>query len=48
VIELRLYRDGGQTAADVAREVAGFLDRAERTLELRSTTSGSTARPPRS
>jgi len=34
VIELRLYRDGGQTAADVAREVADFLDRAERTLEL--------------
>ena len=34
MIELRLYRDGGQTAVDVAREVADFLDRAERTLEL--------------
>jgi phosphatidylserine/phosphatidylglycerophosphate/cardiolipin synthase-like enzyme len=34
VIELRTYRDGGQSAADVAREVAEFLSAAERTLEL--------------
>jgi phosphatidylserine/phosphatidylglycerophosphate/cardiolipin synthase-like enzyme len=34
VIEIRTYRDGGQSAADVAREVAEFLDPAERSLEL--------------
>ena len=34
MIELRTYRDGGQSAADVAREVAEFLSAAERTLEL--------------
>jgi phosphatidylserine/phosphatidylglycerophosphate/cardiolipin synthase-like enzyme len=34
VIDLRTYRDGGQSAADVAREVADFLSAAEKTLEL--------------
>jgi phosphatidylserine/phosphatidylglycerophosphate/cardiolipin synthase-like enzyme len=34
VIELRLYRDGGQTAIEVARQVAAFLEQAERSLEL--------------
>ena len=34
MIELRTYRDGGQSAVDVAREVAEFLSAAERTLEL--------------
>ena len=34
MLRLRLYRDGGQTAVEVAREVAAFLDAAERTLEL--------------
>jgi phosphatidylserine/phosphatidylglycerophosphate/cardiolipin synthase-like enzyme len=34
VIELRTYRDGGQSAADVARQVAEFLSAAEHTLEL--------------
>jgi phosphatidylserine/phosphatidylglycerophosphate/cardiolipin synthase-like enzyme len=34
VIELRLYRDGGQSAVDVAREVAEFLGAAQRSLEL--------------
>ena len=34
MIELRTYRDGGQSAADVAREVAEFVSAAERTLEL--------------
>jgi phosphatidylserine/phosphatidylglycerophosphate/cardiolipin synthase-like enzyme len=34
VLELRTYRDGGQTAEDVAREVAEFLGAAERSLEL--------------
>ena len=34
MIELRLYRDGGQTAIDVARQVAEFMGAAERTLEL--------------
>ncbi|MDX6397943.1 MAG: hypothetical protein QOJ43_1351 [Gaiellaceae bacterium] len=34
MIELRTYRDGGQTAADVAREVAEFVDAAERSIEL--------------
>jgi phosphatidylserine/phosphatidylglycerophosphate/cardiolipin synthase-like enzyme len=33
-LDVRLYRDGGQTAVDVAREVAEFLDAAERTLDL--------------
>ena len=34
MIDLRLYRDGGQSAADVAREVAEFLGAAKSTLEL--------------
>ena len=34
MIELRLYRDGGQSAVDVAREVAEFLGAAQRSLEL--------------
>ena len=34
MIDLRTYRDGGQSAVDVAREVAEFLAPAERTLEL--------------
>jgi phosphatidylserine/phosphatidylglycerophosphate/cardiolipin synthase-like enzyme len=34
VIELHLYRDGGQTAIEVARQVAAFLEPAERSLEL--------------
>ena len=34
MIDLRTYRDGGQSAVDVAREVAEFLSAAERTLEL--------------
>jgi phosphatidylserine/phosphatidylglycerophosphate/cardiolipin synthase-like enzyme len=34
VLELRTYRDGGQSAVDVARQVAEFLGAAERTLEL--------------
>jgi phosphatidylserine/phosphatidylglycerophosphate/cardiolipin synthase-like enzyme len=34
VIDLRTYRDGGQSAVDVAREVAEFVSAAERTLEL--------------
>ena len=34
MIELRLYRDGGQTAVDVAREAAAFFAGAEKTLEL--------------
>ena len=34
MIELRTYRDGGQSAVDVAREVAEFLRAAEHTLEL--------------
>ena len=34
MIELRTYRDGGQSAADVARQVAEFLGAAKRTLEL--------------
>ena len=33
-LELRLYRDGGQTAVDVATQVAGFLGAARRSLEL--------------
>ena len=33
-LELRAFRDGGQSAADVARQVAEFLDAAERSLEL--------------
>ena len=33
-LDVRLYRDGGQTAVDVARQVAAFFDGAERTLEL--------------
>jgi len=34
VLELRTYRDGGQTAVEVAREVAAFLGEARRSLEL--------------
>ncbi|MGH3072660.1 MAG: phospholipase D-like domain-containing protein, partial [Gaiellaceae bacterium] len=34
MIDLRLYRDGGQTAVEVARQVAEFFAAAERTLEL--------------
>ena len=34
LIELRTYRDGGQSAEDVAREVVAFLGAAERSLEL--------------
>jgi phosphatidylserine/phosphatidylglycerophosphate/cardiolipin synthase-like enzyme len=34
MITCRTLTDGGQTAADVAREVAAFLDAAERNLEL--------------
>jgi phosphatidylserine/phosphatidylglycerophosphate/cardiolipin synthase-like enzyme len=34
VLEVRLYRDGGQSAVDVAREVAAFLDAATESLEL--------------
>ena len=34
MIELRFYRDGGQSAADVANEVAEFLGGAKASLEL--------------
>lgn len=34
MIELRFYRDGGQTAVEVARQVAEFCEPAQRTLEL--------------
>jgi phosphatidylserine/phosphatidylglycerophosphate/cardiolipin synthase-like enzyme len=34
VIELRLYRDGGQTAVDVANQVAAFFGAAQTSLEL--------------
>ena len=34
MLELRTYRDGGQTAVEVAREVAAFLGEAHRSLEL--------------
>ncbi len=34
MIETRTYRDGGQSAEDVARQVAEFMDSAERSLEL--------------
>jgi len=34
LIELRTYRDGGQSAADVAREVAAFVAAATERLEL--------------
>ena len=34
MIELRTYRDGGQSAEDVARQVAEFMASAERSLEL--------------
>ena len=33
-LDVRLYRDGGQTPLDVAREVAEFFRPAERTLDL--------------
>ncbi|MBA3348850.1 MAG: phosphatidylserine/phosphatidylglycerophosphate/cardiolipin synthase family protein [Actinobacteria bacterium] len=33
-LDVPLYRDGGQTAVDVARQAAAFFDGAERTLEL--------------
>ena len=34
MIEVRTYRDGGQSAEDVARQAAEFMDAAERSLEL--------------
>ena len=34
MIEIRLYRDGGQTAVDVANQVAEFLGAAKQSLEL--------------
>jgi phosphatidylserine/phosphatidylglycerophosphate/cardiolipin synthase-like enzyme len=34
LIELRTYRDGGQSAVDVAKQVAEFMAAAERSLEL--------------
>ncbi|HEY7795170.1 MAG TPA: phosphatidylserine/phosphatidylglycerophosphate/cardiolipin synthase family protein [Gaiellaceae bacterium] len=34
MIDVRTYRDGGQSAEDVARQVAEFLNGAERSLEL--------------
>jgi phosphatidylserine/phosphatidylglycerophosphate/cardiolipin synthase-like enzyme len=34
LIELRLYRDGGQSAVDVANQVAEFFDAAQQSLEL--------------
>ena len=34
MIELRTLTDGGQTSLDIAREIAAFLDAAERTLDL--------------
>jgi phosphatidylserine/phosphatidylglycerophosphate/cardiolipin synthase-like enzyme len=34
VIELRNLTDGGQPAVEVARELAGFLERAEHTLDI--------------
>lgn len=34
MIEVRTYHDGGQSAEDVARQVAEFMDAAERSLEL--------------
>jgi phosphatidylserine/phosphatidylglycerophosphate/cardiolipin synthase-like enzyme len=34
LIEIRTYRDGGQSAEDIAREVVAFLAPAERSLEL--------------
>ena len=34
MIDLRLYRDGGQSAVDVANQVAEFFDAAQRSLEL--------------
>ncbi len=34
MIEVRTYKDGGQSAVEVARQVAEFLVAAERTLEL--------------
>ena len=33
-LDVRLYRDGGQSSLDVAREVAAFFAAAERTLDL--------------
>ena len=33
-LDVRLYRDGGQSSLEVAREVAEFLGAAERTLDL--------------
>ncbi len=33
-LDIRLYRDGGQSSLDVAHEVAEFLGAAERTLDL--------------
>ena len=34
MLEVRTHHDGGQTVAEVANRVAGFLERAERTLDL--------------
>jgi hypothetical protein len=34
LIELRFYRDGGQSAVDVANQVADFVGAARATLEL--------------
>ena len=34
MLDVRLYRDGGQSAEDVAREAAEFLDAAQESLEL--------------
>ena len=34
MIELRFYRDGGQTAVDVANQVAEFFEAAQQSLEL--------------
>lgn len=34
MIEIRTYHDGGQSAEDVARQAAAFIDGAERSLEL--------------
>ncbi|MDF2750293.1 MAG: hypothetical protein K0T00_1469, partial [Gaiellaceae bacterium] len=33
-LDVRLYRDGGQTPAEVARQVADFFAAATRTLDL--------------
>ena len=48
MLEVRTYRDGGQTAVDVAREVAAFLGAANESLELALYDIGCTTRPARS